>query len=149
MKFLYENIFTRFGCPKKLVIDSATTFKEDELVDMCESMGIQLVHSTTYYPQVNDLVESSNKNLVRIIKKILEANKRSWDSKLKFALWVEKVTKKKSIGTSPFKMVYGTDVVFPIQLILPVVKFFQEEQDEMNDMVRRMNNLVELQQIKE
>jgi hypothetical protein len=37
-------------------------------------MGIQLVHSTSYYPQGNGLVESSNKSLVRIIKKWLEQN---------------------------------------------------------------------------
>ena len=30
-----------------------------------------------------------------------------------------------------------------------MAKFLQEEQDEENDMVRRMNNLVELQQIRE
>ena len=59
------------------------------------------------------------------------------------------MTNKKSIGTSPFKLVYGTDAIFPIQLVLPVEKFFQEEQDEPNDMVRRMLDLVELQQVKE
>ena len=71
------------------------------------------------------------------------------DSKLKFALWADKVTEKRSIGTSPFKLVYGTEAIFPIQLILPVEKFFQEEEDEPNDMVRRMMDLVELQQIRE
>jgi len=59
------------------------------------------------------------------------------------------VTDKRSIGTSPFKLVYGTEAIFPIQLILPVAKFFQEEQDEPNDMVRRMLDLVELQQVRE
>ena len=59
------------------------------------------------------------------------------------------MTNKISIGTSPFKLVYGTEAIFPIQLILPVAKFFQEEQDEPNDMVRRMLDLVELQQVKE
>jgi len=62
IKFLNENIFTRFGCPTKLVTDNAIAFKAEELVDMCESMGIQLVHSTSYYPQGNALAESS-KNL--------------------------------------------------------------------------------------
>jgi hypothetical protein len=113
IKFLNENIFTRFGCPTKLVTDNAAAFRAKELVDMCESMGIQLVHSTSYYPQGNGLAESSNKSLVRIIKKLLEDNKKSWDSKLKFALWADRVTIKKSIGNSPFKLVYGTDVVFP------------------------------------
>ena len=68
---------------------------------------------------------------------------------LKFTLWAKRVTIEKSIGNSPFKLIYGVDVVFPIQLILPVAKFLQEEQDEENDMVRRMNNLVELQQLRE
>ena len=75
----------------------------------------------------------------------MEDNKKSWDSKLKFALWVDRVTNKKSIGNSSFKLVYGADAVFPIQLILPVAKFLQEEQDEEDDMARRMSNLVELQ----
>lgn len=90
------------------------------------------------------MVESSNNSLVRIIKKLLEDNKRSWDSKLKFALWANRVTTKKCIGNSTFKLVYGTEVVFPIQLTLPVAKFLQEELDEGDDMVRRMSDLVEV-----
>eukprot|EP00253_Pinus_taeda_P007055 PITA_07055 len=114
IKFLNENIFTRFGCPTILVTDNAATFKAKELMDMTKSMGIQVVHSTSYYPQGNGLAESSNKSLVRVIKKLLEDNKKSWDYKLKFALWADIVTIKKSIGNSPFKLVYGADVVFPI-----------------------------------
>jgi ribonuclease HI len=149
IKFLYENILSRFGCPKRLVADNAAVFKSEALMDMCESMGIQLVHSTPYYPQGNGLAESSNKSLIKIIRKLLEENKKSWDSKLKFSLWADRVTTKKSIGTSPFKLVYGTDAIFPVQLVLPVAKFFQEEQTEQNDMVRRMLDLVELQQARE
>ena len=58
------------------------------------------------------MAESSNKSLVRIIKKLLETNQKSWDSKLKFALWDDRVTDKRSIGTSPFKLVYGTEAIF-------------------------------------
>ena len=50
-----------------------------------------LVHSTSYYPQGNGLAESSNKILVRIIRKLLDNNKKSWDSKLKFSLWAHRV----------------------------------------------------------
>ena len=149
MKFLYENIFIKFGCPVRLVTDNAPAFKAGALVNMCESMGIQLLHSTSYYPQGNCLDELSNKSLVRIIRKLLENNQKSLDSKLKFSLWVDRVTDKRSIGTSPFKLIYGTEAIFPIQLILPVAKFFQEEQDEPNDMVRRMLDLVELQKVRE
>ena len=77
MKFLYENIFIRFGCPVGMVTNNAPSFKAGALVNMCESMGIQLVHSTSYYPQGNGLAESSNKSLVRIIRKLLEKNQKS------------------------------------------------------------------------
>ena len=144
MRILYENIFIRFGCPVRLVTDNAPAFKHGALFNMCESMGIQLLHSTSYYPQGNCLDELSNKSLVRIIRKLLENNKKSLDSKLKFSLWVDRVTDKRYTGTSPLKLVCGTEGIFPIQLIPPVAKFFQEEQDEPNNMVRRMLDLVEL-----
>ena len=128
INFLNDHTFARFGCAKRLVTDNEAAFKDDVLVKLCEYIGIHLVHSTTYYPQGNGLVESSNKILVRIIRKLLEENHRSWDSKLKFALWDDRVKNKKSIGTSPFKLVYGTKSIFPIQLPLPVAKIFQEEE---------------------
>jgi len=127
MKFLTENIFTRFDCRHKLVTDNATAFREKELVDMCDLMGIKLVHSTSYYPEGNGLAESSSKSLIRITKMLLEDNKRNWDSKLKFSLWADRVTTKKSTGNSSFKLVYGTEAIFPILLTLPLEKFLQEE----------------------
>ena len=149
MKFLTENIFTRFGCPHKLVTDNVAACKAKELVDMCDSMGIKLVHSTSYYPQSNGLAKSSNKSLIRIIKKLLEDNKRNWDSKLKFPLWVDRVTTKKSTRNSSFKLVYGTEAIFPIQLTLPVANFLQEGQNEGNDMARRISDLAEVHQIRD
>ena len=54
---------------------------------------------------------------------MLFENKRSWDTKLKFALWADRVTIKKSIGTSPFQLVYGVDDVFLVKLVAQVIKF--------------------------
>jgi hypothetical protein len=59
------------------------------------------------------------------------------------------VTTKKSVGTSPFQLVYGTEVVFPTQLALPIEKFFQGHEGEPNHMVRRIHQVVEVQQIRE
>ena len=44
---------------------------------------------------------------------------------------------------------YGTEAIFPIQLTLLVAKFLQEEQDEENDMARRVSDLVEVHQIRD
>jgi transposase InsO family protein len=97
-----EDLIVRFGCPRKIVTDNATSFKAEPLVKLCEQFGIKLIHSTPYYPQGNGLAESPNKSLIRIIKILLEDNKRAWNSKLKFTLWDDRVTIKRSIGISLF-----------------------------------------------
>jgi hypothetical protein len=104
-----------------------------------------LGHSTTYYPQGNGLAESSNKSLIRIIKKVLTENKKSWHIHLKYALWENIINTKRSIGMSPFQLIYGLDVILPINLALPVMKLWQDVGEEPNDFTRRMNQLIEVQ----
>jgi hypothetical protein len=144
-----EDIMSRFGCPSKIVTDNVASFKVEPLIKFCEQYGITLVHSTPYYPQGNGLAESSNKSLIKIIKKLLEDNKKAWDSKMKFSLWADRVTTKRSLGISPFQLVYGIEAIFPTQLAFPVEKFLQDYQGEPDDMVRRIQQLVEVQQTRE
>jgi ribonuclease HI len=146
---LLEDVMARFGCPSRIVTDNATPFRSEPLVKFCEQFEISLIHSTPYYPQGNGLAESSNKGLIKLIKILLEDNKRAWDAKLKFALWADRVTTKKSLGISPFQLVYGTEVVFPTQLALPVEKFLQDLEEEPDHMVRRIHQMVEVQQTRE
>jgi len=84
--------------------------------------------------------------MIKIIKKILTENKRGCNSKLKYALWADKISSKKSLGTSPFQLVYRTYDVFPIQIGLPVMKFLQDEVEDPNDVQRRIFQLIEMQQ---
>jgi ribonuclease HI len=146
IEFLEENILARFGCPRKIVTDNAQAFKSMAMISFCHKYNIVLGHSTAYYPQGNGLAESSNKSLINIIKKVLKENKKSWHLHLKYALWANRIGTKKSIGTSPFQMVYGTDVVLPIKLALPVIKLWQDQNEEPNPLTRRINQLIEVQQ---
>lgn len=93
--FLLENIFSRFGCPRKPVTDNAQAFKSVEMAKFYNNFNVIIGHSTPYYLQGNGLDESSNKSLVKIIKKMLAENKRSWDSKLVYALWEDWISTKK------------------------------------------------------
>jgi hypothetical protein len=144
--FLEENILSRFGFPQKIVTDNAQAFKSMAMISFCQKHNIVLGHSSAYYPQGNGLAESLNKSLINIIKKVLNENKRSWHVHLKYALWENRIGTKKSIGISPFQMVYGIDVVLPINLALPVMKLWKYEKEEPNHITRRINQLIELQQ---
>jgi len=43
-------------------------------------------------------------------------------------------------------MVYGTDVILPINLVLSVMKLWHDSNEEPNDITRRTNQLIEVQQ---
>jgi len=38
MRFLEGYIFSRFGCPRKLITDNAQTFKSDSMVAFCKKL---------------------------------------------------------------------------------------------------------------
>lgn len=82
---------------------------------------IVLNTSSNYYPQGNGLAESTNKNLIRIIKRALQENQRDWHSKLKSSLWFDRITPKKFIGNSPYMLVYGKEARLPISTEFPAL----------------------------
>jgi len=145
MDFLEENILSIFDCHRRIVTDNAQDFKSIAIVIFFQKYNIMLDHSTTYYPQGNGLAESSKKSLISIIKKVLSENKKSWHVHLKYSLWANRIGTKKSIGTSPFQMVYMTNVVLPINLVLPIMKLWQDEKEEPNHVTRRINQLIKVQ----
>lgn len=68
-------------------MDNAQVFKYKKLINFFHKYKDILSHSTTYYPQGNGLAKSSNKALVRILKKTIAKNKNDWDSHPNISLW--------------------------------------------------------------
>jgi hypothetical protein len=149
IQFMETNILSRIGCPIKIITNNAVTFKSKKIEKFCKDYNITLGHSTAYYPQGNGLAKSSNKSLIRIIKRLMHDNKKVWHKKLIYALWADRVTTKKSISTSSFQIVYGADAIFPTSLGLPIRKLLQEQEVEPNDTQRRINQLIHTQQMRE
>jgi hypothetical protein len=119
MDFLEDRIITRFGVPSKIVTDNAKAFCSAEMSSFCFKYGIILSHASDYYPQGNGQAKSTNKNLMTIVKKIVGENKKSWDSKIKHALWPDRITKKAATRKSPFELVYGLEARLHVHLRLP------------------------------
>jgi hypothetical protein len=60
---------------------------------------------------------------MNIIKKVVGENKRSWDSKIKYALWADRITIKASTGRTPFELVYGLEAKLPLNIQIPILHF--------------------------
>ena len=103
-------MLTRFGVPDSLVFDNASYFNSFDLTQYALEKGIKVKYSANYYPQGNGLAESSNNNLINILKKTVADSHKDQHTKLFNALWAYMITPKVSIGNSPYNLVYGSSL---------------------------------------
>ena len=123
--FIDQYIITRFGLPSALMFDNASYFSRNSMIEFALKRGFKLKYSANYYPQGNGLDESTNKNLIRIIKRTVDQNQNNWQKALIYALWADRITQKASIDTSPFNLVYGKEVVLSTHLAIPSLSLVQ------------------------
>ena len=121
-KFIYEYIITRFGCPLELVSDQGTHFINELVHSLTDTFQIKHRKSTTYYPRCNGQAESTNKTLKRILTKMIEIKKGSWDMHILSALWAYRTAFKVSTKQTPFRLVYGQEAIVPFEFLLPALK---------------------------
>jgi hypothetical protein len=94
VSFLNSHIITHFRIPECLVFDNASYFSSLDMNVFSLEKGIKLKYSASYYPQGNGLAESTNKNLIKIIKRTVSKNHKNWHNALYKALWADRVTLK-------------------------------------------------------
>ena len=82
---------------------------------LLEEYKIEHYRSSLYRPQANDAVEVTNKNVKRILSKMLE-NYRDWSEYLQFVLWGYRTTARTSTSVTPYSLVYGYEAVLPIEI---------------------------------
>jgi hypothetical protein len=66
--FILEHIIHRFGILQTFITDQGSLMSH-QVRDFAESLKIKLPSSLPYDGQANDQVESSNKTLIKLIKK--------------------------------------------------------------------------------
>ena len=87
-----------------------------------ESYKIKLLNSSPYYAQPNRQAESSNKILIKLVKKKIEENPRRWHEVLSEALWAHRMSRHGSTKVTPFELVYGQEDVLPVEVNLDAYK---------------------------
>ena len=78
-------------------------------------------------PQTNGAVEAANKNIKRILKKVVETS-RYWLEKLPFALWAYRTSFRTSTRATPYSLVYGMEVVLPVETKMGSLRVALEQQ---------------------
>jgi hypothetical protein len=118
ISFITEHIIHRFGIPQTLTTDQGTSFVAKEVRDFVNSYGIKFLNSSPYFAQANGQAESSNKTLVKLIKKKIEDNPNIWYEVLSKALWAHRISRHWATKVTPFEIVYGQEAILPIEVNL-------------------------------
>lgn len=99
-------IFLRLGFPDVLLADNAANFSSDEMKEFCVQYGIQLRHTTPYWPQANGEVERQNRSILKILR-IAAHNKSDWKKDLDVFNYVYSLTPHPATGRSPAELAFG------------------------------------------
>jgi hypothetical protein len=75
--FISENIIHRFGIPQTLTTNQGVLFMSHQVREFAESLKIKFLSSSPYYAQANGQTESSNKTLIKLIKKKIEESPKT------------------------------------------------------------------------
>ena len=120
--FLFEEIFIRFGVPKEIITHGGKQFTSHMIQRITSKHNIRHRITSPYHPQANGQVESSNKVIKGILTKTVRSHHKDWATRLPEVLWAYRTTWRNTTGFSPYELVYGKTITFPIEFEIKTLR---------------------------
>ncbi|XP_027775089.1 uncharacterized protein K02A2.6-like [Solanum pennellii] len=114
-----------FGVPESIVTDNGANLNSHLMRGVCDQFKITHRISTAYRPQMNGAVEAANKNIKKILRKMVD-NHRGLNEMYPYALLGYRMTVRTSTGSTPYLLVCGTEAVIPAEVETPSLRIIQE-----------------------
>ena len=118
-RVLYNEYFSVFGFPRRLMLDQAPVFSGKVIAALCDLLGVAKIHTSPYYPQSNGAVERAHQTLQRMIGKLDPEKRHKWKSHLGSVLIAYNATRSLVTGYSPYFLMFGHRPHLPIDLLFP------------------------------
>ena len=131
-------------------MDNATNLNNKMMEQICEQFKIKRHNFVPYRPKMNGAVEAANKNVKKIMAKMIDTYK-DWHEKLSFTLHAYQTVVRTSTRAIPFSLVYGMEAVLPIEIeILSLRVLMEAKLEEVEWVQARYDqlNLIEEKRLK-
>jgi hypothetical protein len=123
-----------------IVFDNDSYLSSSKMSKFSLDKGIIFRYSANYYHQGNGVAKSTNKNLIRILKKTVVESQRHWHKKVSFSLLEDRLTPNISLGNYPFYLVNGKEEILPSNLYFLALYLFQAIQDDPSSAMQNIIN---------
>lgn len=115
-----------FGNPRRFISDRGAAFTSGEFEDYCEVERIHHYRITTGVPRGNGQVERVNAIVEQVFRRLSVTSPEKWYKKVPQVQRAINATYQRSIGTTPFELLFGTSMNGKEDVKL--VRMIEEEQ---------------------
>lgn len=130
-KVLFEQVFSRYGAPKKIVSDLGKQFTSNLILSLCEIFNVKRHFTSAYHPQTNSFCERNNRTIIQSIRAYCDKDQNNWPSKIPGILMALRNSPcTHSTEHSPYYMAFGREMNLPFDLQVTPKDSLQQDAKE-------------------
>jgi len=130
-----EQLFTRFGVPKRILTDLGAEFQGQLFTEMRKRFDVDQVRTTAYEPRTNGQVERFHRTLNSMLGKSVQQNQRDWHDRQPYVVAAYRASRHELTKFTPNMLVFGRENRAPADLVLSSVQGESEQYDSIDDYV--------------
>lgn len=113
---IFKGWIKRYGCPYALHTDQGRQFESQLFQNLCSLLGIHKTRTTPFHPRSDGMVERLNRTIKDMLSKYISLHQNDWDKFIDGISMAYNSTVHETTGISPFRMLYGSEMVMPVNL---------------------------------
>ncbi|KAH9802215.1 hypothetical protein KPL71_001288 [Citrus sinensis] len=107
---------SKFGTPRAIISDEGAHFYNKVFAAAIIKYRVRHKVAIAYHPQSNGQAEVSNREIKKILEKVVNPTRKDWSLHLHDSLWAYRTAYKTPLCMSPYQIVYSKACHLPLEL---------------------------------